>query len=222
MSISPWVSAAVGARAVGRRRGAVAGSGRWSVSPGGDAGGAPRTVWGRGGRPGILGPPEISPHPPISRRSSRSSGPSSALLGPTGSRPPPPGPWRRRRRRGVSRANPSGPSHQVGVTWGVVNNGSGMWSVRWRSWSGRDGAGRANRGASASQPRGREEARGALAARCSQQAPPGRTQSRRRRRRGGEGRPRAGPNPEGRAAPPGRARSPEGPRWGRPVAAVAQ
>lgn len=57
-------------------------------------------------------------------------------------------------------------------------------------------------GASASPAPGREEARGALAAPSTQQAPPGRTQSGRRRRRGGEGRPRAGPNPEGRAEGP--------------------
>lgn len=41
-------------------------------------------------------------------------------------------------------------------------------------------------GASASPAPGREEARGALAARSTQQAPPGHTQSGRRRRRGGE------------------------------------
>lgn len=48
----------------GGRLEAVVGSGRWSVRSGGDAGGATRTVWGRGGRPGVLGPPQISPIPP--------------------------------------------------------------------------------------------------------------------------------------------------------------
>lgn len=94
VSISPWVSAAVGARAVGRRRGAVAGSRRWSArggglsAPGGTRAGPLARCGGGAAGPASWALPRSPPSP---WRSSRSPGPSPAFLGPTGSRPP--SPW---------------------------------------------------------------------------------------------------------------------------------